>query len=127
MTTPTFALSEPAPAPCPVPVYAAGPGMPDHALEKLREAGWTRYEDGLGDVSYISPDGAVAVEFGPETRRYLNDRDALWQAAYIDPNPYTSSRRSWRAAFGENVPAEAIAAFLAALCGPDGLDPDRDA
>jgi hypothetical protein len=58
--------------------------------------------------------------------RYQNNRDALWQATYTDPHPYTSPRRSWRAEFGDSVPAEAIAAFLAALCDPAGLDPDRD-
>lgn len=127
MSITAFALPEPATESPLVPVYAAGAGMPNHALEKLRAAGWTRYEDGLGDVSYLSPDGTLAVEFGPETRRYQNDPGALWQATYTDPNPYTSPRRSWRAAFGDSVPAEAIAAFLTALCDPAGLDPDRDA
>ena len=108
------------------PVYAAGAGQPDLALNRLREAAWTRYTDDLGNVTYISPDGAVRAEFGPETDRYArNPHSALWQVTYADPDPYATSRKSWTATYGDNTPAEAIAAFLITLIAPEGLDPER--
>ena len=107
-----------------VPVYAAGPGTPDTALEILAWAGWSRYEDQRGDVTYRSADGQVSAEFGPETARYRqHPRTGLWQVTYTGPDPYRPD--AWTAAFGDQVPAEAIAAFLQALIDSDGLDPDR--
>lgn len=130
-TTPasTLALAEDSeptmPPPVTVPIYAAGAGVPDLALDRLHEAGWTRYEDGLGDVAYVSPDGAARAEFGPETRRYAVG-GALWTVTYTDPHPYTKHPNTWSASFGDQVPSEAIAAFLATLTDPDGLELDRD-
>lgn len=112
------------PPPVTVPVYAAGAGAPDLALDRLFQAGWTQYRDNLGDVAYVSPDGAVRAEFGPETRRY-GTGGALWEVTYTDPNPYAKTRSGWSATFGDQVPAEAIAAFLATLTDPNGLELDR--
>lgn len=108
-------------APITVPGYAAGPGIPTPALEALRDAGWTRYEDGEGDVTYVSPDGAASARFAPE----IAPPDPLWALAYTDPDPYAKSPRSWKATFGSNTPAEAIAAFVAALTDPAGIEIDR--
>ncbi|MFL6113826.1 MAG: DUF317 domain-containing protein [Catenulispora sp.] len=120
------ATSEPTmPPPDTVPVYAAGAGIPDLALDRLFHAGWTRYGDDLGDVAYVSPDGAVRAEFGPETRRY-GTGGALWEVIYTDPDPYAKAPNTWSATFGAQVPAEAIAAFLATLTDPAGLELDRD-
>jgi hypothetical protein len=117
--------SEPTmPPPVTVPAYAAGAGEPDLALKRLHEAGWTRYDDGIGDVAYVSPDGAVRAEFAPETRNSVA-RGVLWEVAYTDPNPYAKNRNSWTAHFSDQVPAEAIAAFLTALTDPTGLELDR--
>ena len=112
-----------APAPVTVPAYAAGHGTPDVALGRLREAGWTRYADGDCNITYISPDGAARAEFGPETRHA--EYGVLWQVAYTDPDPYTKSPATWKATFGAQVPAEAIAAFLTALTDPEGLETER--
>lgn len=130
-TTPATTLehaedSEPTmPPPVTVPAYAAGAGVPDLALDNLFHAGWTRYDDDLGDVAYVSPDGAVRAEFGPETRRYGTTGE-LWEVTYTDPDPYAKAPKTWSATFGAQVPAEAIAAFLATLTDPNGLELDRD-
>ena len=113
-----------APAPITVPAFAAGAGIPTLALDRLRDAGWDRYEDDRGNVTYVSLDGCARAEFGPETPRYLLF-GALWEFAYTDPNPYAKNRKSWKASFGDEVPAEAIAAFIEALTDPNGLDFDR--
>jgi hypothetical protein len=113
-------------APARVPVYAAGHGEPDLALRVLTAAGWTAYEDNLANKTLVSPDGQVTCEFGPETSRYAhNARGALWEIRFTHPNPYL--QMTWTAHFGDQVPAEAIAAFLRALTDPAGLDPDRAA
>lgn len=127
----TAAPSEPhtAPAngaPARVPVYAAGHGEPDLALGVLTAAGWALYEDKLANKTLVSPDGQVACEFGPETSRYAHDaRTALWEVRFTHPDPYLHI--TWTARFGDQVPAEAIAAFLRALTEPTGLDPHRAA
>ena len=125
----TAALAQPhaAPAetaPARVPVYAAGHGNPDLALSILTSAGWALYEDNLANKTLVSPDGQVACEFGPETSRYAhNARTALWEIRFTHPDPYLQI--AWTAHFGDQVPAEAIAAFLQALTDPAGLDPAR--
>ncbi|WP_194922169.1 DUF317 domain-containing protein [Catenulispora rubra] len=129
-TTPAATLehaedSEPTmPPPVTVPVYAAGAGAPDLALDRLRDAGWIQYANGIGDVAYRSPDGSVRAEFAPESRSAL-PRGVLWEVAYTDPDPYTKNRNSWTAHFSDHVPAEAIASFLATLTDPTGLELDR--
>ncbi|MEY9861404.1 hypothetical protein ABH935_007045 [Catenulispora sp. GAS73] len=118
--------SEPTMAPpVTVPAYAAGAGAPDVALDRLHEAGWIQYANGVGDVAYRSPDGCVRAEFAPESRSAL-PKGVLWEVAYTDPNPYAKNRSSWTAHFSDDVPAEAIAAFLTALTDPTGLELDRD-
>ena len=113
-------------APARVPVYAAGAGEPGTALDLLIRAGWAHYEDDLANKTLVSPDGQVTCEFGPETARYAhNARTALWEVRFTHPNPYL--QMTWTAHFGDQVPAEAIAAFLRALTDPAGLDPDRAA
>ncbi|WP_169740005.1 DUF317 domain-containing protein [Actinospica robiniae] len=106
------------PAPVLAPPYAAGGGMPTPALEAARAAGWDRSEDEAGNLTYRSPDGRCHVEFGPETDRYSRDADRLWVAEY---RPEPGGERGWAAHFGEDVPAEAIAAFLRALTDPAGI------
>ncbi|GAA1966505.1 DUF317 domain-containing protein [Catenulispora subtropica] len=129
-TTPACPLalaedSEPImPPPVTVPVYAAGPGMADTALMILEAAAWHRYEDGNCNVTYRSPDGSVTAEFGPESERY-HRRGPLWEVKYTNPDPYAKNSRSWTATFGDDVPAEAIGAFLATLTDPAGLETDR--
>ena len=110
-----------APAPVTVPGYAAGAGDPSLALDRLRDAGWTRYEDGDGDVTYVSPDGAARAQFAPE----IAPPAPLWAVAYTNPDPYAKNRMSWKATFGMDTPAEAIAAFVTALTDPAGLRADR--
>jgi len=112
------------PPPVTVPVWAAGPGQADTALLILDAAGWHRYDDDACNVTYRSPDGSVTAEFGPETERY-HRRGPLWEVKYADPDPYAKSKRSWTATFDDDVPAEAIARFLAALADPAGLEIDR--
>src|SRR6185312_15346751 len=61
--------------------------------------------------------------FGPESSQYAgNPMGGLWLVTYTDPE---APRNGWRAGFGDNCPAEAIAAFIKALAIPGGLDPDR--
>ena len=120
-TTRDTAAAEPAR----VPPYATGPGEPDTALDVLRVAGWATYEDELANKTLVSPDGQVICEFGPETFRYAhNRRTALRQVTFTHPDPYRAS--GWSALFGDEVPAQAIAAFLAALTDPAGQPADRD-
>jgi hypothetical protein len=129
-TSPASALalpedSEPTmPPPVTVPVWAAGAGMPDKALDILDAAGWHRYTDDDSNVTFRSPDGAVTAEFGPETERH-HRRGPLWEVAYTALDPYAKNRPNWTATFGDQVPAEAIAAFLATLTDPAGLEIDR--
>lgn len=109
-------VSEHAPAIVPeleplVPLPAAGAGLPDTALRVADAMGWDAYHDTLGDVMYVSPDGQMSVEFGPE-----NDTAAimpLWRVSWRNPDPYRRRERSWTAHFSADTPAEAIAAFLA--------------
>ncbi|WP_169739821.1 DUF317 domain-containing protein [Actinospica robiniae] len=112
--TPAF----PIPAPLLVPPYAAGGGIPAPALEAARAAGWTRSEDEASTVTLTSPDGRCHLEFGPETERYLQDADRLWVAEY---RPEPGGERGWAAHFGDDVPAEAIAAFIRVLTDPAGI------
>lgn len=102
----------------PVPPYAAGAGIPTTALEAACAAGWERYLDDAGNVTYTSPDGRCSVEFGPETDRYLNDYNRLWIAEY---RPGPGQLRAWAAHFGDHTPAEAIGAFITALTDCDGI------
>lgn len=106
------------PTPILTPAYAAGGGIPAPALQAAESAGWTRREDELANVIHTSPDERCFLEFGPETQRYYYDRDVLWIAEY---RPGTGLAGAWHACFGEDVPAEAIGAFITTLTDPDGL------
>ena len=108
-----------------VPAHAAGPGLPEIALEFLAEAGWARYDDAKGNAACVSPDGQLRTEFSPEHQLYVAGRRALWQVTYTDPNPYR--QRGWSAQFGDQVPTEAICAFPEAVTDPAGLDPHHSA
>jgi hypothetical protein len=121
---PADTLAAHMPPPGTVPVYAAGSGAPDTALSRLAKAGWALYSDGLGNVTYRSPDGCVRAEFGPETGRY-NSGEPLWEVTYSNASPYAKARNNWTATFSEAAPAEAIAGFLAALADAAGLELDR--
>lgn len=48
-------------------------------------------------------------QFGPETDRYLADVEQLWTAEH-SPGPGRAG--VWRASFGDQSPAAAIAAFI---------------
>ncbi|MEY9934147.1 hypothetical protein ABH926_008811 [Catenulispora sp. GP43] len=101
--------AQPQPTPL-LPLCAAGAGLPDTALREADAMGWTGYHDTLGDVMYVSPDGQMSVEFGPE-----NDAAAimpLWRVSWRNPDPYRPRERSWTPHFSSETPAEAIAAFL---------------
>jgi hypothetical protein len=102
-----------------VPGYAAGPGYPTPALTAAAAAGWTTFQDGLANVTCTSPDKRARLQFGPETVRYARCRDRLWQVSYTaDPiGTSTPGTAHWSATFGDNTPAEAIAAFLTTLTG----------
>ncbi|MBR7833498.1 DUF317 domain-containing protein [Actinospica durhamensis] len=114
------------PAPVPghtVPAYAAGCGLPESALDAGADAGFRRGTDENETSWAVSPDERLRIEFGPESARYAgNPMGGLWLVTYTDPE---APRRGWRAGFGDNCPAEAIAAFIKALAIPGGLDPDR--
>ncbi|NUR31153.1 MAG: DUF317 domain-containing protein [Catenulispora sp.] len=109
-------LIEPAPAvpPAELPLYRAGCDGYDPVFDITRAAGWTRYSDDSGDNhTDVSPDGQLAVEFGPEA-----DAPAtapLWRIHFRNPDPYQRSDNTWAAYFEGGTPAEAIAAFLAAV------------
>lgn len=106
-----------------VPAYAAGCGLPDTALDAGTEAGFRRGADENETSWAVSPDERLRIEFGPESSRYAgNPMGGLWLVTYTDPE---APRGGWRAQFGDNCPAEAIAAFIKALAIPGGLDPDR--
>ncbi|MBR7830619.1 DUF317 domain-containing protein [Actinospica sp. MGRD01-02] len=106
------------PAPVLVPPYAASAGIPAPALDAAGAAGWTRFEDEVANVTYTSPDGRCRLEFGPETERYRYDADRLWVAEY---RPEPGGERGWAAHFGDDTPAEAIAAFVRVLTDPAGI------
>ncbi|WP_034268030.1 DUF317 domain-containing protein [Actinospica robiniae] len=104
-----------------VPAYAAGCGLPETALNAGAE--FRRGQDENETGWAVSPDGHLRVEFAPESSRYAgNPMGGLWLVTYTDPE---APRGGWRAQFGDNCPAEAIAAFVKALAIPGGLDPDR--
>lgn len=98
------------------PLYQAGYDGYRPVLDLTKAMGFTRYADALGaNHTDVSPDGQLAVEFGPEA-------DAphiapLWRIARRDPDPYRTDRH-FAAYFDGGVPAEAIAAFLSALTAP---------
>lgn len=106
-----------------VPLYAAGAGMPDTALHVASCAGWNRYDDDLGDVTMVTPDGQLAVEFGPENG--ARPIIPLWRVTWRNPDPYRRDERAWTAHFSSHVPAEAIAAFLQALIDAPPVAIDR--
>lgn len=106
-----------------LPLSAAGAGLPDTALRVADAMGWTAFHDTLGDVMYVSPDGRMSVEFGPE-----NDTAAimsLWRVSWRNPDPYRRRERSWTAHFSSDTPAEAIAAFLAVFRDHPPIQVDR--
>jgi len=106
------------PAPVLVPPYAAGAGIPAPALDAALAAGWTMVEDEFANVTHTSPDGSCRLEFGPESARYRHDAERLWVAEY---RPEPGGERGWAAHFGDDVPAEAIAAFVRVLTDPAGI------
>ena len=106
-----------------VPAYAAGCGLPELALAAGAEAGFRRGDNEDQASWAVSPDGRLHIEFGPESSRYAgNPMGGLWLITYTDTD---APREGWRAQFGDNCPAEAIAAFVKALAVPGGLDPER--
>jgi len=114
--------------------WSAGPGAPGLLLDLLTAEGWTAEPDTYGNTTCTGPDGTLTIAFGPETPAYHRG-GPLWTATHTpaaqpDPAPCdcgTSHRaRCWTATFGDEVPVEAIAAFLTDLIGPEPLDPHRE-
>lgn len=106
-----------------VPAYAAGCGNPDVVLKSASEAGFRCGLDENLTAWAVSPDEHLRLEFGPDSARYAgNPMGGLWLVTYTDP---AEPRSGWRAQFGDNCPAEAVAAFIKALVIPGGLDPER--
>lgn len=114
--------------PTPVPpqrvaAYAAGSGIPTIAFKATADAGLAYDLDEDGNAWATTADGRLRIEFGPETSRYGgNPRGGLWLITYTDPD---QPAQGWRSMFGDQVPVEAVAAFIKALLIPEGLDPDR--
>lgn len=118
-------MFEPDPEPVPtIPLYQAGCDGYDAIFDVTRAPGWTRYTDASGDNhTDVSPDGQLSVEFGPAAD---SPRVApLCRIAYRSPDPYRT-RDTFAAYFDGDVPAEAIAAFVAALAAPSPRPADHE-
>jgi hypothetical protein len=104
------------------PGYGAGAGHSESVFAAAGAQGWTRA-------------GSTAIFTGSHGAMHLTHHasppDFPGQFLADGPHWRTSYRgadgsRDWTGQFSAHVPGEAIAAFLAALTDPDGLDPDRE-
>ncbi|WP_236244027.1 DUF317 domain-containing protein [Streptomyces sp. CC210A] len=84
--------------------HCAGP-----VVELLKAQGWEVISDPYANVHSTSPDQRVYVGFLPETREAAHGE--LWHIQVKD----TDGEAAWTQTFGSNVPAQAVAGFLAAL------------
>lgn len=106
------------------PGYGAGSGRPETLFALLQGAGW-RESRSDGRIVHISPDGAARLvldEAPPVIEGQFLAVGPHWRAVYREEG----GERDWTVQFTAQVPVEAICAFAAALCDPDGLDPERD-
>ena len=109
---------------------AAGEGAPDLALHVLDAAGWTRTGDELGNTTFTSPDGTVKAAFGPETDAHYA-HGPLWTVVSTPHETGGEARGEcnppcgWTATFGDQTPAEHVAAFFRDLADTTPLDTDR--
>ena len=113
--------------------WSAGPGAPGLLLDLLAAEGWTAEPGPSGNATCASPDGTLIIVFGSETLAYHRG-GSLWTVTHApvaqpDPAPCdcgsSHPARRWTATFGDEVPVEAIAAFLTDLIGPAPLAPHR--
>lgn len=84
--------------------HCAGP-----VLRLLDNCGWTTVDDPKANVYCASPDRRVFVGFLPESPEAALGE--LWHISVHGPD----GRRAWSTTFGDDVPAQAVAGFLAAL------------
>lgn len=90
--------------------WLLGDGNGSPVIDLLRGQGWAVVSDDLANVHCSSPDGRVYVGFLPETPdSYFHH--TLWRGSVSAPGGGTG----WTQTFGPDVPAEAIAGFLASL------------
>ncbi|WP_236241513.1 DUF317 domain-containing protein [Streptomyces sp. CC228A] len=85
--------------------HCAGP-----VVELLKARGWEVISDPYANVHCTSPDQRVYVGFLPETKEAASHGE-LWHIQVKD----TDGEVAWTQTFGSNVPAQAVAGFLAAL------------
>ncbi|WP_063728771.1 DUF317 domain-containing protein [Streptomyces sp. RTd22] len=78
-------------------------------LQLLRSRGWDTVADPDANVYCASPDRRVFVGFLPESPEAAFGE--LWHISVHGPD----GRRAWSTTFGMDVPAQAVAGFLAAL------------
>jgi hypothetical protein len=105
------------------PGYAAGASAPRRVFEAAQAAGWTQTRT-EGVITHTSPDGAAHVDYDtapPVVPGQFLAEGPHWRFAYRDAD----GKRDWTAQFTAHTPAEALAAFLAALTDPAGPGPDR--
>lgn len=104
--------------------YCSGPGRPETVFALVQQAGW-RESRSAGRIVQISPDGAARLvldEAPPVIEGQFLAVGPHWRAVYREEG----GERDWSAQFTAEIPAEAIAAFAAALCDPAGLDSERE-
>lgn len=78
-------------------------------LRLLDNCGWTTADDPKANVYCVSPDRRMSVGFLPESPEAAFG--ALWHISVHGPD----GRRAWSTTFSDDVPAHAVAGFLAAL------------
>ncbi|CDR10506.1 DUF317 domain-containing protein [Streptomyces iranensis] len=86
----------------------------DPVLRLLHNCGWDTVDDSKANVYCASPDRRVFVEFLPESPEAAFGE--LWHISVHGPD----GRRAWSTTFGDDVPAHAVAGFLAALIAYQG-------
>lgn len=78
-------------------------------LRLLHNCSWNTADDPDGNVYCVSPDRRVHVAFLPESPEAPFGE--LWHISVHGPD----GRRAWSTTLGMDVPAHAVAGFLAAL------------
>ncbi|WP_225447302.1 DUF317 domain-containing protein [Streptacidiphilus sp. PB12-B1b] len=94
--------------------WPVGNGTAAPVLDLLTALGWAVVATPLGDAHATSPDGRAYLAFLPEDPAAWA-RGTLW-TLQVTP----AHGQPWTQEFGHQVPAELVAAFIAALYGPTG-------